>query len=91
LHLGPVAEGDGLVVTAKGDVEDTLEQRPLGGEQAVQGWQRGVGGVSDRFEGGGGIPVLDEERLGCFEDVEPGGSGCRGCRGTWSSAPGAWS
>ena len=35
--LGPLAEGDGLVVTAEGDVKDGLEQRPLGGEQAVQG------------------------------------------------------
>jgi putative polyketide hydroxylase len=72
LHLGPVAEGDGLVVTTEGDVEDALEERPLGGEQAVQGWQRGVSGTGDRFEGGSGISVLDEEGLCCFEDAKPG-------------------
>ncbi len=55
LDLGPLAEGDGLVVTAEGDIKNGLEQRPLGGEQAVQGGQRGVGGAGDRFEGGGGI------------------------------------
>jgi hypothetical protein len=39
LDLGPVAEGDGLIVTAEGHVKNGLEQRPLAGEQAVQGGQ----------------------------------------------------
>jgi hypothetical protein len=64
LDVGAISEGYGLVVTAEGDIQDGLEQRALGGEQAVEGGQRGVGGGGDRFEGGGGIAVLDEQGAG---------------------------
>ena len=70
---GRSPKGNGLVVTAEGDIKNGLEQRPLGGEQAVQGGQRGVGGAGDRLEGGGGIAVLDEQGLGCLDDPQPGG------------------
>src|SRR5215469_13175636 len=67
-----ISKGDGLVVTAERDIKDRLEHRAFGGEQPVQGRQRGAGGGGDRFESGRGIAMLDEQGSGCLDDLQPG-------------------